>query len=176
MNASMSSSPNGETGESDDPIPERAAAVLRSRPTAGRLTWLVRHENMNHPAGHRNKVTGYVMISFENQLYAAHRLAWYFIHGEVPQLPLHIDHINRDKMDNRIGNLRIATSAQNQANANMLVTNTSGIKGVARRGDRWRAFIRINGRPKHLGTFDTKELAAEAYRSAAKAIRGEFAT
>ena len=88
-----------------------------------------------------------------------------------------IDHVNGDRSDNRFCNLREATNSQNQANRRCEATSTSGVKGVSwdRRCRRWQAQISINGKPKHLGGFTSKEEAARAYAAAAIALRGEFA-
>lgn len=88
-----------------------------------------------------------------------------------------VDHINGDGLDNRRSNLREATSAQNNANAQMNYNNTAGYKGVSRvkRSPNWRACIRISGKTRHLGMFPTAEDAARAYDAAARIVHGEFA-
>ena len=88
------------------------------------------------------------------------------------------DHINGNGLDNRRSNLRICTRAQNSYNVSMYETNTSGFKGV----DyfpyttifKWRARIMVNGKSKHLGMYETKELAYEAYCEACIKYHGEF--
>lgn len=75
---------------------------------------------------------GYVRITIDGYIYAAHRLAWLFVHGEFPQgegEPF-IDHINGDKADNRIENLRVSSTAANQRNMKKFSTNISGATGV----------------------------------------------
>jgi len=87
-----------------------------------------------------------------------------------------VDHINGDKLDNRKENLRFVTRAQNTVNSPMRATNTTGYKGVRRnKGQYWAAFIRVNGKQRHLGHFATAEEAARAYDEAAFAEWGEFA-
>lgn len=87
-----------------------------------------------------------------------------------------VDHRNGDGLDNRRANLRPATHAENMANRGAPQNNTSGFKGVtAYRTGRWRASITVAGRHQHLGYFDTPELAAAAYDSAALAAFGEYA-
>lgn len=93
----------------------------------------------------------------------------------MPDGPL--DHINGDKLDNRIANLRRASPAQNSANTRGHPGSKSGLKGAhwhARRG-RWTSQIRSGGKRHHLGVFDNKEDAARAYREAAERLNGEFA-
>ena len=70
----------------------------------------------------------FITIQLRRRRYRANRLAWWFMHGEMPVDM--IDHVNGDWRDNRIANLRIATRSQNAANSGPLRTNTSGFKGV----------------------------------------------
>lgn len=88
-----------------------------------------------------------------------------------------IDHINRDRLDNRRHNLRICTIEQNNKNCSKRSNNTSGIIGVnwEKRRNKWRAEISINGKNKFLGYYTTLEEAAEARRQAEIEYYGEFA-
>ena len=87
-----------------------------------------------------------------------------------------VDHINGNRRDNRRCNIRICTRAQNMCNREKLSNNTSGYKGVSLKdGSRWCAQIKINGRKKHIGCFDTPEQAHAAYCRAALEAHGEFA-
>lgn len=117
-------------------------------------------------------VQGYIIISIDKQLYKAHRLAWLYVHGEWPTHGFDIDHINGNRADNRITNLRLATRSQNNANSKTRRDNISGSRGVSRwhRDHRWRATI--NGR--HLGLYETKQEAQEAYSIAARQEFGDF--
>lgn len=127
-------------------------------------------------AGGKNGA-GYVFIRVDGVKYQAHRLAWLYVHGEWP--PADVDHCNRVKSDNRIGNLRLATDQQNLMNVPKRITNTSGYKGVSFRNKKlkrpWRATIRLNGEQVELGWFATAEEAADVYRQAAIMHYGEFA-
>jgi len=123
-------------------------------------------------AGHRDPVNGYVLIGVNYQLYRAHHLVWFWHHGEWAK---QLDHKNTNKMDNRIENLREATSSQNGANQRLNVRNTSGVKGVHFRHGHPYATIRVEGRTIWLGDFNTVAEAAEAYRLAAIKYFGEFA-
>jgi len=90
---------------------------------------------------------------------------------------MHTDHINGNKLDNRRGNLRVCTNAQNQQNRKT-VSGKSKYKGVSWRGggyNRWFAMIKVDREPKCLGYFDTEEQAAIAYNEAAQEYFGEFA-
>ena len=89
-----------------------------------------------------------------------------------------VDHANRNKLDNRRANLRLATYAQNSANSSIPRTSTSGTKGVRFRKDarRWEAHIKVNQKYIYLGLHDTLESARDAYMRAAIEHFGEFAT
>jgi len=84
-----------------------------------------------------------------------------------------VDHINRNKLDNRKSNLRSVTQQENFWNTALRATNKSGYKGVHFHKLRkvWIAQIRFNGKAHHLGCFKSKEKAALAYNEAAKSMR-----
>jgi hypothetical protein len=88
-----------------------------------------------------------------------------------------IDHINGDKLDNRIENLRITTAENNAKNKGKYSNNTSGYKGVIWMKDRqkWRAVLKLNGRNIIGGNFEDKLEAAKAYNELAKKYHGEYA-
>jgi len=111
---------------------------------------------------------GYLIITIDKKRYMAHRLAWFYVHGAWPKGDL--DHINGDKLDNRIINLREATRQQNMQNVRRHRHNTSGYKGVAWHSQRnkWRAYIFDSYRQIHLGLFDSREAAALARANAEK--------
>ena len=102
-----------------------------------------------------------------------------YMHLEVfGPAPHDVDHRNLNKLDNQRGNLRAATRSQNMANVGLTKGNTSGLKGVswASHANKWRARIRVHGKPyKHLGYFDSPAEAHEVYCLAADLLHGEFA-
>lgn len=100
-----------------------------------------------------------------------------WMHREIMQPPdgIQIDHINGNKLDNRVSNLRLATASQNHCNRPKSSRNTSGYKGVGKRNGRWRVKIRLNGIDYHVGYFSSLEEAAQAYDVRAKELHGEFA-
>jgi hypothetical protein len=104
--------------------------------------------------------SGYVTISIGKCNLAAHRMAWLFVHGVLPTDT--IDHINGDRSDNRIDNLRLITMSEN-------LTNKVG-KGFYMVGNRFRSELRLNGKKYSLGTFDTEEEAVRAYVAAKKKL------
>jgi len=95
------------------------------------------------------------------------------MYGEFPE---EIDHINGIRDDNRIANLRSVTRGQNNANSEREV-GIAGVRGVTwfERDQKWKAQIRLDGRCKHLGYFDTVEQAHCAYLAAADLYHGEHA-
>ena len=115
----------------------------------------------------RGQKVFYVLINISGKVRRAHRLAWFYVHGEWPDGQ--IDHINGDGIDNRIANLRVATPSINAFNRRGLEErNTSGHTGVNwyRRYLKWRAFIKHNGKFKNLGYFDSLEDAVTARKAA----------
>lgn len=116
---------------------------------------------------------GYRHICIKRRPYLAHRLAWFYVHGEWPHGE--IDHINCQKSDNRISNLRLAARWQNMCNKKQ-VRAACGVRGVYwhRKSGKWSAQIRVNSRRIHLGLFDDLNAAGDAYRAAAAQHFGEF--
>jgi hypothetical protein len=88
-----------------------------------------------------------------------------------------VDHINGNGLDNRLENLRIATSRQNKFNQGIRSSNSSGYKGVSwhQKDGKWRSRINIAGKSKWLGNFSCPIEAARAYDAAARVEAGEFA-
>ena len=107
---------------------------------------------------------GYVRIMFLQNVYLAHRLAWLYAYGSWPQLE--IDHINKDKGDNRLVNLREATRSQNMINAPTRKNNRSGYRGVfwCNTRNMWVACISVHGRKKYLGKSHNPEKLASIYK------------
>jgi len=119
--------------------------------------------------------TGYLKTKVKGKNLLVHRLIWFLVHGEWPSDKL--DHINGDKRDNRINNLREATQSQNRCNSKLQKNNTSGYKGVSynKVSGKYMAGIQVNKKPIYLGLYDTPEQAYQAYCDAAKEHHGEYA-
>ena len=127
-----------------------------------------RTKNLQKPIGCINN-RGYVVFRHKTKLYQAHRVAWYLTYKCFPDFA--IDHINEVKTDNRIGNLRLATHQQNMQNQHSpYSSNTSGYRGVCwcKKKNKWLAQIAVNKKRKHIGYFNTPELAHQAYIEAKK--------
>jgi len=101
-----------------------------------------------------------------------------FLHRAILAAPkgVEVDHKNGDRLDNRRSNLRLVSHANNCKNSALRRDNACRLKGVSwhKHTGRWRAVVQINGRPRHLGLFDTAELAFEAYEREAARLFGEF--
>lgn len=154
--------------------PETGVLMWRARPeyTGKRAAWNVKYAGQ--VAG-SSRADGYVCIRIEKKSFLAHRIAWALSHNCWPEQD--IDHRDGNPANNRLCNLRAATHAQNLCNARRPSRNASGFKGVSfftRRG-RYRAYISVEGKPRHLGYFDTAEAAHAAYTAAAHQFHGEFA-
>lgn len=141
----------------------------------GTLTWKISTGRVaaGEEAGFVNGANGYKYLGIKGRHYLFHRVAWLLANGEWPAQQ--IDHINGDKTDNRLVNLRLATCSQNHANVGPSAVNTSGFKGVARCRKRWRAAIQHAGKTRHIGVFDAPEQAHAAYIAAAQNLFGDFA-
>lgn len=156
---------------------EEARQLLSYNPETGTFTWRVGRRGtarVGSVAGRPNG-RGYFRIRIYGRRYCAHRLAWLLTHEVWPENQ--IDHINGRRDDNRLCNLRLATRSENTRNAKRRSDNTSGFKGVGfhKAQGKWRARIKIDGRRKDLGRFDTPEEAHAAYCKAAAELHGEFA-
>jgi len=110
---------------------------------------------------------GYVVIRIYSRLYYAHRLAWLVVTGAWPENL--IDHINRNKADNRFSNLREADRSKNEQNKPISSRNTSGFRGIYwnSAANKWCAGIVANGIHHYLGVFADIQDAAAAYAEAA---------
>lgn len=115
---------------------------------------------------------GYLTGTINKKHIKAHRAAWAIFHGYWPKMT--IDHVNGDRSDNRICNIREATSAQNAQNLKKRVGGLSIYRGVSKDGNKWRAIINANGSRLYIGSFDTEEKAAIAYDLVSPLMHGEF--
>lgn len=149
---------------------DKLREVLEYNPDTGEFTWATRLSNraiVGKRAGNV-RTNGYINISIDNRHYLAHRLAWFYCYGSFPKKNL--DHIDGDKQNNRIDNLRECTQSENNQNARRRIDNTSGHVGVIAFRGKWRAEIRLHGQSFGLGVFDTKEEAAAAYLGAKRVL------
>lgn len=114
---------------------------------------------------------GYVRLSVNRRSHYAHRVAWLLVHGDWPKHT--IDHINGNKADNRLSNLRDVTQSQNLRNQHKARSiSTTGLLGVSKRpsGRTWQARISMGGKQVSLGFFPTPEQAHQAYLAARASV------
>lgn len=147
----------------DDISADVARAALSYDPGTGQLTRLTGC-SAGAPAGFF-RGTGYIGVSVRNRTYPAHRIAWLITYGHWPTGE--IDHIDGDKANNRLANLRDVPKSINGHNRPVRRGSASGVKGVSPKKGRWVAQICVDGVRHRLGSFTTKEAAGEAYRLAA---------
>lgn len=145
----------------------RLKNVLSYDPATGVFTWLKRRgcSAAGNEAG-CVALNGYCLIRIDGVLYTAHRLAWFYINGAWPDG--HIDHVNRNRLDNRISNLRVCNDLENGPNANLSRANKSGVTGVwfNSKVGKWYAQIMVNRRNLYLGRYQEKEDAIRARKTA----------
>lgn len=152
--------------------------VLRYLVPYSKDTGDVRWLNCQYPSWKGKLVgwrqAGYGKARILGKTVLIHRVAWALHHGAWPNSRL--DHINGDKSDNRIENLREVTATQNMQNRVVGKNNVTGIKGVTFRKDRsaYISRIRVNGSLKFLGYFKDPLEAANAYTDAAERYFGEY--
>jgi len=116
---------------------------------------------------------GYLQIVLDGKKYFAHRLAWFYVYGEMPGKE--VFHRNENKQDNSIENLGVRTATERARSLGVDVRNKSGHLGVSWTESRkkWRASIRLDGKSKSLGYFQSKEDAIRAYEIA-RLLRNEI--
>lgn len=153
----------------------RLKHLLHYDPVTGLFTRRVRTSQMNRAgevAGTRTGI-GYVRVSVDGKLYLAQRLVWLYVHGNLPAGD--IDHIDGDKQNNKLENLREVSRSVNMQNvASARVNNKSGLLGVCRHGPSFRAQIKLNGVRHTLGSFKTPEEAHAAYIAAKAAMHAGY--
>ena len=152
---------------------ELIESVIRYEPDTGKFFWTKRTGGTSFEGKEAigtNDGRGYVRIGVLGRIYKAHRLAMFLTYGKFPDME--IDHINGNKSDNRISNLREASRATNQQNCiSAYKSNSTGFLGVSQhKPGVWRARLCIGGKNKSLGLFSSPELAHEAYKTAKRSF------
>ncbi len=165
------------------PSPAALRHMLRYDHESGNLYWLPRSDVpkswntkwAGKPAFTATDNHGYRLGAIANRTLKAHRVIWAMVYDEWPEAM--IDHIDGDRANNRLANLRLASNSENQMNTKSADGSSSKFLGVRWYGlrSKWRAEICIKGRKKHLGYFVSEVDAAKAYDSAAAAHFKEFA-
>jgi hypothetical protein len=160
---------------------EYAREILDYNPETGELRWKWRDDRAkwwnNRYAGTvagSMSTQGYIKVGIDYKHFRSHRLAWLLVYGYWPTNE--IDHINGDKTDNRIANLREATSQENNRNVGLRKDNSTGITGVSwnKQCRKYMAQIQAGGKLIYIGLFDTLEAAATSRAAAEVFYFGEF--
>ena len=140
---------------------EPRTGILRWRRRQGEAAWNGRFAGRIAGTLARDR---YWQINISYRLYAAHRLIWLHVYGRWPRDQ--IDHINHERSDNRLSNLRETTNRGNGQNRTLQVNNSSGVTGVvwSKRSQKWEARITINGRRTYIGKFERFKDACRARR------------
>ncbi len=158
--------------------PQRLRERLRYDPESGKLFWRDCADMPNNwrarfagveafksinPHGYRNGTV-------ENNVFLAHRVIWAMIHGEWPDGQ--VDHIDGNRQNNRLDNLRVVTNQENARNSSLRSDNTSGVMGVSwhNRDKRWVATIKDGTGKKRLGSYRDFDEAVAARKAAEKDI------
>jgi hypothetical protein len=148
---------------------ESLRGLLDYDPDTGIFCWRVSRGNRIKVGAAAGTVSSnsYAVIKINGMPFKAHRLAWLHFHGVWPEHQ--IDHIDENKSNNRISNLRDVPQSMNQHNAiKPRKDGTSGYRGVSwdKGKTRWRAQIEVNGQKQYIGLFDTPKAAHAAYLAA----------
>ena len=142
---------------------ERLRELLDYNPETGVFIWRCRKGPVKSGSVAGYPQEGYIGVSIDGVGFRAHRLAWLYVNGAFPEHQ--IDHINQNKSDNRICNLRHVNHANNMLNKGLIATNSTGLRGVSwcSTHKRYLAQIMTNGKKKHIGWFTDPLLAHAAY-------------
>ena len=112
-----------------------------------------------------NNGDGYCRVQFKDRMVTYHRIVWTLLNGDIPE-GMEIDHIDGNRINNDINNLRLVTGREN--NLNRVKHRNGRLFGCCynKQKRKWKAQIWVNGKRKHLGSFDTELEAHEAYLKA----------
>lgn len=126
------------------------------------------------PLGSLNKSNGYMQHMIDGNLCLMHRLIFMHQYGVLPEF---VDHIDGDRTNNRIENLRSATRTENALNRKRPAHSKSGVKGVYwdKIAQRWVARIKLNYQQLHVGAFTSLEEAKRAIEKAREELHGRYA-
>lgn len=143
---------------------EELVKYVKYDESTGVFEWISGHM-IGKITGARPNSGGYGEIRINGTLYLAHRLAWLYTHG---YMPFQIDHINHDRIDNRICNLQETKQLENTKNCGIGKNNKSGVIGVSwsKERNKWHATIGVKGKTISLGRFEKKQDAIKARKDA----------
>lgn len=155
--------------------PEEIKSAFRYDQNTGKLYWKIDKFKIKSGkiAGTLHR-SGYRQVMYKGVHYQEHRVIWCLVHGEWPDL--FIDHIDRNRSNNRLENLRLATRSENSCNTVVKVNSVSGIKGVNwhKASQSWLVRLQINGVRTEIGRFSSIEEAKRAIENARLSTHKEF--
>lgn len=150
--------------------------ILEYNKNTGEFFWKISpmyNVNVGDKAG--NNHNGYTRLTIKGKKYLTHRLAWLYVYGEFPEAD--IDHIDNDRTNCKINNLRIANKSTNAYNRKRQINNTSGIKGVlwSKASKKWMVRVGVNKHKLYFGVWEDLEFAELVAQEARAKYHGEFA-
>jgi len=156
--------------------------LLDYNPETGIISWksgLFNNKRSGQEAGFIRKSSNYKELTINQRLYQAHRVAWALYYGTWPSTDSYIDHIDRNKQNNKIENLREVSPQQSSWNRirerkREFPTGVRAHQNVPHGKTWYRAAIEINNKTINLGCFTSPEEAGEAYLKASKDLRKEY--
>ena len=155
-------------------------SILDYDPETGIFTWKIKRRGAQGRgdgklAGGVHSASGYHRIRIDGVLFLSHRLAWFYVFGEWPQVK--VDHRNLNRSDNRLCNLRLASHSQNQWNQGVSKRNKSGHKNVAwyKAYGMWQVQVGFKGKTYNGGYFTVLEDAVASANALRERLHGEFA-
>lgn len=155
---------------------EEIKKILNYDLITGEFTWAIKRKGCKkgNTAGALNKTIGYRYLCINYKKYLAHRVAWAYVHGEFPKNE--IDHIDGNKQNNAISNLREATRVENTWNTKISKRNTSGFKNVSlhKKTGLWRATLNCKNANVINKYFKTKEDAVIFLQKEREKHHGNF--
>jgi len=143
----------------------------------GKLFWKVRTTNRVTVGSEVGSLQtgGYLAAKLHGKRYPIHKIVYALHYGHVPDF---VDHIDGNRQNNKIENLRECTKSQNNTNTSIRSHNTSGYKNVSwhKQTQKWRVIVRANGKPHSFGLYDDIELADLVATEARNKLHGQFAS
>lgn len=149
---------------------KRLREILEYDPVTG----IFRRRSSGKRVGTINRALGYRLISVDDVRHYEHRLAWLYVYGRWPKVQM--DHINRNRADNRLDNLREANHSESLCNQRVRKDSKSGFRGVVwnSQNGKWKAVVQKDGKRYFAGFFTDASTASKARDAAAKRLHGEF--
>lgn len=149
-------------------------SLIHYDPLTGSFTWAVTHPKWlyrkGESAGYIDKQSGYYRLKIDGKAYQGHIMAFLYMTGDYPPKGTVIDHIDHNRSNNAWANLRNITKQENSRNVSATRLSKTGHQGVRQRGYKYIAYIKIDGKVKHLGTFGSASEAVSARKKALLAL------